>query len=457
MRGAIVNFRGHLLVTIVAIVVAAGFLLGLAAMGGYFRGGDGFKLRALVPTTASMTDGSRVTMAGVTVGRVVGVRSEGYATLLSMEIDDARVLPLPADTRVTLRQRTPVGENYITLEKGDLPSTVDENTILPVGNASEYVDVDEVLSVLQGDTRLRTRQFIQEAGGALNTRGAALNMVLGRTSEIVQSAGSLFTRLEENREQTAALIRRLGRVSAAVGERGEAIRVTAERGVVAMNALRSRDDALRETLEALPSTLAQVQSTSATLKATSEVGAPVLRSLSSAMVGLRPAVRELRPAAAAGRNLASELGRSITPLDGTLRQLRRTAVPLSRALPPLRKAICQVSPMVEFLGPYTRDVIGFVAGFGSASNSYDSTSHVLRVPLVLGENSVVGLPDEVSKAQFTLLRSGLFLKGMPLTWDPYPAAGQADSNRASTAAGLLFGREDLRKSGYRYPRVQADC
>lgn len=456
MRGAIENFKGHLAVYVASIAVAVAFLIGLAFMGGYLGGGDGFKLRALMPTTASVIDGSRVTMAGVDVGRVTGVESEGYATLLSMEIDDDRVLPIPADTRVTLRQRTPVGENYVTLEKGGMPEAVRENAVLPLRNANEYVDVDQLLSVLQGKTKQRTQQLIQRTGGALDTRGAELNMVLGRASEIVQSAGSLFTRLDQDREQTAALIDRLGRVSAAIGERDESIRVTAGRGLTAMNALRSRDDALRETLEVLPSTLAQVRSTSGTLESASNEAAPVITNLAAAMADLRPAIGELRPAASAGRDLMAELDRTITPLGGTLDELRRTSGPLSDALPPLHKAICQVNPMVRFLAPYSIDVVGFFTGFGSASNSYDSVSHVLRVPLVIGENSEVGLPEDVSRAMFTLLRSGVFLKGMPLSWDPYPEPGQADTNRAPDTGGL-FGRKELRESGYKYPRIKADC
>lgn len=456
MRSTVENFKLHLITVVVGVAAALATALGFLTLSGTIFKGDTFKVRALLPTSSSLGGGSRVTMAGAQVGRVTGTSEQGYATLVEMEITDDRVLPIAADSRVTLRQRTPVGENYISIAPGTAKQTLTEESVLPVRQSDEYVEVDQLLSIFQGRTKGEAQRLIQSLGGALEDRGDNLNVVLGRTSEVVQAAGAVLGRLNEDRDQTAALVDNLGRVSAAVGDRGEAIQVTADRGLAALRALAARDDALRDTLEVLPSTLAQVRRTSGTLQSASQVAAPVVVNLAGAMDDLRPAIGNLEPAAATGRRVLSELDGVADPLRSTLEEVTRLSAPLSSALPEVRSTLCQVNPMLRFAAPYTNDFVQAIVGLGSASNSYDAIGHLIRLTPIINENSLAGAPDDVSKAAFTLLRSGLATKGTGLTWNPYPEPDMIGRDGAGDT-GNLSGPDALRESGYKFPRVLADC
>ena len=357
---------------------------------------------------------------------------------------------------MTLRQRTPVGENYVEITPGGSARALASDDVLPISQTDEYVDVDQILSVLDGPARDDARALIRSTGGALDGRGVRLNRVLGSASEVVDHGGRLFGLLSEDRATVASLVDRLGRVSAAVGERGEAVRVTASRGLVALRALAARDSALTATLRELPATLRQVRGTSGRLRSTSAVATPVVRNLAGAVHDLRPTLTSLEPAARIGRSAVAELGRAAPPLRSTLSRLTRLSGPLSKALPDLNKTICELAPVIRYTEPYTDDAIATIIGLGSASNSYDAVGHLIRLSPIVGENSLSGLPDEVTQAAYTLLRSGLLGKTSPLTWNPYPKPGMIGRD---SAAGKqpISGPKALNASGYKYPRVLADC
>ncbi len=450
------KFSWHLVTFVVGLALAVGtFVVSLQLAGALFAG-ETTTVRALLPTTSGLGKGSRVTMAGTPVGRVGKVSRQGYATLVELEITDESVLPVANDSRVTLRQRTPVGENYVEVTPGRSSRGLDADAVLPIRQSDEYVDVDQILSVLQGPSRKATRQLVRGLGGAVDDRGEQLNQTLGEASTIVQEGGELFGVLDEDRRNVASLIDRLGRVTAAVGERGAAVEVTADRGLAALKAVAGRDAALRETLEELPSTLAQVRGSTTNLKATSQVAAPVVGNLAAAVRDLRPAIRDLRPAAQQGRNVVRELGAATKPLQTTLGGVRGLSDPLTKALPQLQQTICELAPVVRYAEPYTRDIISAVAGLGSASNSYDAVGHLVRLSPIAGENSLAGAPDAVTQAAFTLTKTGLLGQSSPLTWNPYPKPGQVGKDGAKPGGGFS-GPKALGASGYKYPRIQADC
>lgn len=456
MQGPRQGFRGHVLVALIGTLVAAATFFGFTIVGGGLNPGDAYTLKAVVPTSAQLTPSSRVTMSGVDVGVVTAVKRQGLGTLVEMRIEDDAVTPVPADSRVAIRQRTPVGESYIAISPGRSRQGLPEDAVLPASRAAEYVDVDEILSVLQGDTREHARELIQGVGSAVDGRGEELNGLLGGGARTLRAGGRVFKLLSGDRDEVAQLVDRVGRVSAAIGERSATIETLAEQGLTTMRALASRDAAVRDTLEGLPGTLRQVRRTSGNLASASATATPVLAELSGALSDLRPAVRRLRPAAQVAREAVRELDTAAPALGGTLTKLRAASPPLTKALPALRQTLCEVNPVIRYLKPYTDDVIMSLVGLGSASNSYDAIGHLIRLSPIIGENSAAGLPKEVTLAMHTLLRSGVFAESTGLSWNPYPEPGMIGKDAAGRGK-TISGPDALRESGYVYPRVMADC
>jgi virulence factor Mce-like protein len=457
MKGPIEKFPLHVATFAAFVAVAFGFLAWFVGLGGGLPSfGETYEVRAVVPTAASLAPGARVTMAGVAVGSVTDVQRRGLGALVHIEVDDDAVTPIPRDSRLRVRQRTPVGENYVTIDAGRSGKDLPSKGVLPMTQAVEYVDVDQILSVFQGQSRDRLRLLIRGAGEAVDGRGAQLNSLVGHGSGALKSGSKVVETLVAQRAEVSRLVEGLGRVSAAIGERDASIRELARSGIATTRAIAARDERVRELLEELPSTLARVRATSGTVSSVTDRSTPVVKNLTAALRDVRPAVQSLQPAAQEGRAVVSRLSAAAPPLTKTLRSLRALSGPASKALPEVSKTLCQANPVIRYARPYTADVISALGGLGSAANSYDAIGHVIRLVPIVSENTLVALPDDVSAAAHRLLKTGLLGKTTGgLNWNPYPKPGRIGKDGADENGFL--GPDALGKSGFEYPHVEADC
>jgi phospholipid/cholesterol/gamma-HCH transport system substrate-binding protein len=456
MRTPIAGFRVHVLTTIAGLAVALGLLLTLLYLGhGLPSTTSVYEVDAVLPTSAALAPGARVTAAGADVGTVGSVTRRGAGAVIRLRITDDRVTPLPQDTQVMLRARTPIGENYVSIVPGRSKATLSSGGTLPMDTGNDYVDVDQILTVLQGQSRKDARRLIQGLGGGLQGRGDDLHAVLGESAKALTDGSEVAAVLDRDRSDVAQLVQRLGDVMQAVGDRGAAIRDITATAATTFRAIGQRDAAVRRLLAELPPTLVQVRATTRRVDQVTGQAAPVLANLAAALVDVRPAVRRLSPAVAIGRGVVNELGAAALGLRTTLQKVRAVSGPAAGALPSVRSMLCQADPVIRYAKPYTADIISALGGLGSAANAYDALGHTIRLTAILSDNSLVGLPPDVVAAEQTLLHSGFLSKMNPLSWDPYPKPGQIGKN---TAAGQsVLGPDQVPATGYKFPRILADC
>lgn len=460
MSKGIAGFKGHLATMVLFIGVCAawvGFILDQSGVLQPF--GTKYTVTAIVPTSGLLVAGSRVTVAGVDVGKVKSIQradSLGLNARVKLTITDKRVTPLPDDSRVEVRTRSQVGENYVSVDVGHSHQTLADGGELGVEEANVTVPVDEILSIFRGRTRDNVRTLLQRFGGALSGRGTELNHTLAAFNRLTRSGGDLVAALDANRRQTGLIVDHFGRLMTDAGASGAAIDQLARRGVIAARAVADRDARLRATLRQLPSTLRSLRGASKTIGDVSDGSAPVLENLATAVRALEPAVSDFAPAAKAGLRLVQSITPAQGPLGRTLTQVARLGADAPSVYPGFQKTLCQVNPMLRYIGPYSKDVFTVVYGLGSTSNSYDATGHLIRLLPLVNESSLSGAPPGVLKAEKTLLQSGAFLKSKSISYNAYMKPGlvgrevaRSDGTPANAAAQTA--------AGYKYPRVKADC
>lgn len=451
MRGPIAGFRGHLITAALAVAVAVGFLGVLLMSSGALRGlEDHYHARALVPSGAGLAKGASVRTGGLKVGEVTAMTRVGNATMVEFDLDDDHA-PIPSDSRAGVRLRTLIGENYLELDPGDSAKPLADDGVLPLDTANGYVEIDTILSTLKGPTRRHARAFIQSLGEPLSGRGAKLNRLLANASGMLTAGAPIWNVLAHDRAQLTRLVRSLGNITSAVGERGAAVAQLARQSRATFEALAARDDAVRAIADELPSTLRQVRQTSGVLEPASRQATPVISQLADALSDLRPAVRRLRPASDHGRVLLREIGRSAPALSATVRRLRRASGPLAALFPQLRNALCQANPAIDYIAPFTPELTAMISGIGSGTNLYDATGHVARIYGLVSENSFVGYPANVSRAADVLMSTGLLQKVHDLGYNAYPDQGTIGRFTKGLDA---TGPSDVKTH---YPRVEAAC
>ncbi len=449
-------FRGHAATVVIFTAIALAFLYLLFKLSGVSFFGNPYQVRAAVSTAGTLTQGTSVTMAGARVGTVTSVTRRGAGAVANLRITNDSVTPLPRDSRAVLRVRTPLGENYVEIRPGHAHQTIPSGGLVKMDPSRQYVTVDQLLSVLQGKTRTRARRLVQGLGGALGGRGQRLHATVHNAANVLHSGTAITNTLYGEREKIGQLVDQVGDVATALGNRDASIRALARQGLTTFRAVGARDQALRALLDELPSTLRQVRSTTRTLGSVSDTATPVLANLGTAVNEVRPAVVDLKPGAGELNRVVHELGEASPPLRKTLRSISHVSPRLVRALPKVDHDLCQVNPMLDYLKPYTEDVLNFVADFGSTSNSYDAIGHTIRLMPVLSDNSLFALPPAASKLAYKLLHEGLAQKALPLTQQPYPKPGLENSS-ASPNGPHIMGPAQVKASGYKFPHLLPHC
>ena len=450
------KITGHLVTVVLFGALALAILAVLFRLSGSLALGEQYEIKAIVPQAGSLTQGTSVTMAGARVGTIKSVERRGIGALVEVRIDEDSVKPLPKDSTAQLAVRTPLGENFVEIVPGRSKEDLENGGTVQPRQGAEYVDVDQILSVLQGRTRDRARAMFRGLGATVQGKGPQLQASLRSTASVLEAGTGLTAQLKGDREQIADLVQQLGTLGTSIGERGESIRVLARQGVTTFRALADRDESVRELIQQLPPTLQQVKETTGTLQQVSDAASPVVGNLAVALRQVRPSVRSLAPAAIEGQGVVQQLRRAAPPLEGTLDALKDAAPELTEAVPELDAVFCQANPGLEYLKPYWRDVINFANQLGAASNSYDAIGHTIRLMPVVGENNLLGAPPAIASAAKELTETGLLQGSLGSSFDPFPPPGSA-TQRWRQGDPQLKGPADVASSGFKYPRIQRAC
>jgi phospholipid/cholesterol/gamma-HCH transport system substrate-binding protein len=458
-------FAGHALVVLgFVLTFAALFVYILYQAGAITLFERSYDVTATVPTANFLAPGARVTAAGAEVGRVTSVSRAGPLSpnaTVELQLTNSRVFPLPSDSEIQVRTRSQVGENYVNIVVGRANTTIPDHGSIGLDDAAPFVSTDQVLNIIHGRTQQQARTLLQQLGTDLLGRGQQLNETLGQTSTFVVQGTQMLDTLMPQRRQLGQLVDQLGRLTSAIGERTQAIEVTARQGTATLQTLASRETELSSVLRDLPDLIASVKSTSSVIGTVSDRATPVVENLATATAQLRPAIAALAPAARDGRTIVTSLRTAIPSLDALL-----GAAPSAIGYPgagtrgllsdltPIRSTFCQLNPALGYLKPYTADFWSIIPHLGSTSNPYDATGHIVRLVPIINENSLSGAPPAIEQAAHELLASGLFVPDKVISINPYPKPGAVGSDVAHIGDPYTPAQFD---KTYTYPRVQAAC
>lgn len=374
-----------------------------------------------------------VRSAGVKIGRVTAIdeADRGKAVRVKIEIQD-KYRPVYRDTRVLLRTKTLVGENYIDLTPGTpAAGEIPDGSELPAKNAEDAVQLDDILSTLDAPTRRSVQANLRSLGDGFGARqGKSLNAMLGAARPTVADGSDLMQILDRQQGRVAALIDNTGRVMQAFADRTADVRGLAASAKKTSEAVAARDQALRETIGALPSTLTQAQQTSRRLASFSQTATPVVRDLRLAATDLTPVVRDLRPTAADTRSLVNELPATLTRLDPLLGRLKRLTATAKPLMPALDALLRQANPALTYLKPYDKEFGSFFANVGTVNGVRDSVGQIARVQVQVSENTLTLLQPDARKALGVLLDAGIVKQFRSIGLNSYPKPGTIGDPKA---------------------------
>jgi len=168
-------------VTVLVIIVAV-FLAYNANNGLPFV--STYDLKVRLPNADALVKGNEVRIGGVRVGVVKSVTAEngddGEVYALVKIALDKTAEPLPDDSTIMVRPKSPLGLKYLQITPGDSDEGFEPGETIPVSQATpEPVDIDQFFDMFDKKTRDAIRKNLAGFGNALAGRGPQFNEALG--------------------------------------------------------------------------------------------------------------------------------------------------------------------------------------------------------------------------------------------------------------------------------------
>jgi ABC-type transporter Mla subunit MlaD len=152
-----------------------------------------YDLKAEVPDAQALVKGNEVRIGGARVGVVksvvpVELKNGHFAAQLSLSLDKSAE-PLPKDSTLIIRPKSPLGLKYLQITPGHSSQGFAPGETIPLSAAKpEPVDIDQFFDTFDEKTRFAIRQNEAGFGNALAGRGPELNAAFGSLRKLTESA-----------------------------------------------------------------------------------------------------------------------------------------------------------------------------------------------------------------------------------------------------------------------------
>jgi phospholipid/cholesterol/gamma-HCH transport system substrate-binding protein len=406
------------------------FVVLFKGAGGNLRLSEPYNVRVVLPDAFQLVANADVRQAGVKIGRVTDI--PGSNGVVKIEIQK-KYAPIYRDATTLLRTKTLVGENYIELNPGHPGAgRLPEGGVVPVERAGEAVQLDEILSALDKDTREAVKANLDGLGTGVAGRARELNRMFAAARPTLADGATVMGIVSRQREGFARLVQDTGSVTQALADRSSDLQTLARSARATAEAVAARDEQLGRTFEALPGTLRQARASVGRLRDFSATAIPVVTDLQRGFAGLRPVLRTLPRAAADTRQAVAQLQPFLKVADPMLSRLKPFTSALTPAVPALDAMLRQVQPMVTYLKPHHREFGAFLGANGAALGYRDALGAAGRIFNHIDQQSYGHMTPQVQAAIDRLNDAGAVVLGdfPSKRKNPYPAPGTIGTPQA---------------------------
>ncbi|MCQ4079211.1 MlaD family protein [Streptomyces sp. RB6PN25] len=371
---------------------------------------DGYRVSFDVPTVGNLVDNSDVVIAGVRVGRVVGLDTQGGQAHVTMQLTSQA--PLHQGAHVQVREKTLIDETFLQIVDGHGPA-LPGGTTLPSGSATPAVELNDILSSLDPRTRSALASSARSLGLATNGTRQSISQALDGLGAIGRQGKDTLDALAAQSADLRAMTGNTAALLAALNTRqGEIAELVTDANQLA-SATANNTSSIKSTMTELPNVIRSANQASSSITALSSALQPVAGNLNAAAPALSQALQQLPPAAAALRALLPTLDSVLAEAPGTLVRVPAVATNADQLMPSLEQDLLQLNPMLSYLQPYGQDIAHLFVNWGASLATGDGNGHALRLLPVINRQAVTGVPANTNIG--------------PLNErNPYPAAGTAD-------------------------------
>ena len=204
------NLPVYVVYTVICVVVIA--IFAVLPLGLVFPWQSPFRVTATFRTGDGILVNNEVFMNGTKVGRVSDVKAVDGQAQVEVIVDDSHALPLYRDASAEVRKKNLLGETYVEISRGSTATgAMQSGDQIPVQHTLQTVQIDQVLAILDPQSRQRLQLLINGAGAALANRGADMNDEAHSLNSLATSLNGPANELAVRRQQLDDIVLELQR------------------------------------------------------------------------------------------------------------------------------------------------------------------------------------------------------------------------------------------------------
>jgi len=378
----------HRLPLVALLLVALGVAVLVAG------GEDPYRIKLRLDSAGGLRDGSDVVSGGINIGKV-GLGIDKHDNVIAeLEIDPQRA-PIGKDAKVAITAVNLLGQKRLEVQRGNTADPAPSGYVVPSRNVVTSTDLDQVVSVLDADTRARLSILVNEAGAAFSGRREDFNALLGDLPTSLVKARTLLEQVAGDTTTLGRVVEHSDRLVASVTrERRELGEVLAAFAGTA-EGIAPKHDELRATLARAPRALSTLHGFMDDLRRTTVPLGPAARDITRSAPALLDTLERVEPfraAAAPALHRATGLAPDLTQLGLRATPVLRRAQAPVRALADLGEAAV---PVTDTLDRSTDNLLAVVENWSRAIQFRDGLSHVFRGEAVISPETLRSLVERL--------------------------------------------------------------
>jgi phospholipid/cholesterol/gamma-HCH transport system substrate-binding protein len=309
----------------------------------------GWRFEAQFSEATQLAKEADVRISGVPVGKVKDVQlARSGRSTVTIELK-RQYAPLPSNAHAILRQKTLLGETYVELTPGSPTAPrLKEGGMLPVGNVSPTVELDEIFRAFDAKTRQSFQIWMVSQAQAIRGQGQAVNDAFGTLSPLAQDANQLLQILLSQQAAVQKLVANTGEVFTALSERGGQLSSLISNANQVFQTTANRNAELQQTFVALPTFEKESRLT--------------LQALTAFAQNSNQVVTDTRRAAPALSATLVQLSALAPDLESFFVNLNPLITSSRTGLPALRSFLRELPPVLGQLDPFLRQLIPIFGG-----------------------------------------------------------------------------------------------
>ena len=202
--------------------------------------------------------GQAVTVSGVTIGEISGVSLKQGQPIVTMKIDPQYSDRIYSNATVLLRPKTGLADMVAQLDPGSAHggTRLHSGATLAAANTLPTVNLDEVLSQLDTDTRAELMTLVSNAGQALSGDGGQeLGNVFRDLEPLSRDVLKASQLISQRSTELTTLMGNLSKIATTLGDNETELTSFVRGNAGVWHAFATQDSNLTQAIKLLPSTL----------------------------------------------------------------------------------------------------------------------------------------------------------------------------------------------------------